>query len=404
MRFQNGYVPYGAYWSTPFCKWQGSLANFHAVSLAAHVARKALAQRDIAPAALDGLVLGMTVPQKHSLYGAPWLAAMIGAEGGTGTMVSQACATGARALATAASEVETSGERTVLAITADRCSNGPHIYYPNPQGPGGTGDKEDWVMDSFGYDPWATNSMIRTAENVAAEAGISREQQDETTLVRYRQYQDALADGAAFQKRYMIWPLELMDPKGRKVVASVEGDEGVYPTTAEGLKGLRPVEPDGTVTFGSQTHPADGNCGIIVTSRARAKELSRDPAIEIQVLAYAEARTRKGFMAMATVPAARAALERAGIGLGQVAALKTHNPFAVNDVYLARQLGLKLEDFNHYGSSLIYGHPQGPTGTRLIIETIEELAQKGGGYGLFVGCAAGDTAAAVVLRVRGARR
>ena len=80
--------------------------------------------------------------------------------------------------------------------------------------------------------------------------------------------------------------------------------------------------------------------------------------------------------------------------------IKTHNPFAVNDIYFAREMGRRRSPaFNNYGSSLIYGHPQGPTGTRLIIEAIEELALKGGGNGLFVGCAAGDTAAAVVVKV-----
>ena len=168
-----------------------------------------------------------------------------------------------------------------------------------------------------------------------------------------------------------------------------------------GLAKLRPVMPDGTVTFGSQTHPSDGNCGMIVTTRDKAKQLSRNAGMEIQLLSYAQARTKKGFMAKATAPAARAALDNAGVSLDQIDVLKTHNPFAVNDVYLARELGRSIDSFNNYGSSLIYGHPQGPTGMRLIIETIEELALKGGGHGLFVGCAAGDTAAAVVLKVGG---
>ena len=73
--------------------------------------------------------------------------------------------------------------------------------------------------------------------------------------------------------------------------------------------------------------------------------------------------------------------------------------FSYVDIYFSRELGVKLEDMNNYGCSLIWGHPQGPTGTRLIIELIEELVLKGGGYGLFDGCAAGDTAAAVVLKV-----
>ena len=104
-------------------------------------------------------------------------------------------------------------------------------------------------------------------------------------------------------------------------------------------------------------------------------------------------------MAMATVPAARAALDAAGTSIREVKVVKTHNPFAVNDVYFAREMDVKVESFNNYGSSLVYGHPQGPTGTRLLIETIEELAIKGGGTGLFVGCAAGDSAAAIVVRV-----
>ena len=397
MRFENVCIPYGAYWSTPFCKWQGSLATQNALSLAAEVAREALARRKISVQDLDGLVVGMTVPQRHALYAAPWLAGMIGAEGITGPTVSQACATGARVLATAAAEIEAAG-RTLLAVTADRCSNGPHLYYPNPQGPGGTGDKEDWVLDSFGHDPWARNSMLETAENVAAEARISRKEQDDLTLVRARQYQDALAHDALFLRRFMVWPLEVKDAKGR-VVAAVEGDEGVFPTTAEGLAGLKPLLPNGTVTFGSQTHPADGNCGVIVCDRDRARALAKDPSIDVQVVSYGQARTRKGFMAMATVPAARSALEAAGSSIRQVKVIKTHNPFAVNDVYFAREMDVKVDAFNNYGSSLVYGHPQGPTGTRLIIETIEELAIEGGGLGLFVGCAAGDTAAAVVVRV-----
>ena len=74
-------------------------------------------------------------------------------------------------------------------------------------------------------------------------------------------------------------------------------------------------------------------------------------------------------------------------------------PFAVNDDYLSKQLGIPFESFNNNGSPLVYGHPQGPTGMRVIVEMIEEIAMKGGGYGLFSGCAAGDTAMAAVFKV-----
>ena len=302
-------------------------------------------------------------------------------------------------MGSAAAEVEVSADRAILTITADRCSNGPHIYYPDPLGPGGKGDTEDWVWDNFGYDPFAKNAMIETAENVVREVGITREEQDELTLLRYRQYEDALQGDSAFLRRFLIMPIDVKDARGRKVLATVDGDEGVFPTTAEGLAKLRPVLQGGTVTYGTQTHPADGNCGIIVSSREKARQLSRDPQIEIQLLSYGEARAKAGYMAMATVPAARQALSQAGISIEDVRVIKSHNPFAVNDIYFCREMGLNPEAMNNYGSSIVWGHPQGPTGQRLIIETIEELVLVGGGYGLFVGCAAGDTAAAVVLKV-----
>ncbi len=401
MHFEHAYIPYGGYWSTPFCRWQGSFAHLHAITFAADVARRALEERQIPPHTFDALHLGMTVPQQHSFYGAPWLAGLIGAPGITGPTVSQACATSARVVAGAAMQVETGGGAAILAITCDRTSNGPHIYYPNPLGPGGKGTAEEWVWDNFNCDPFAQNAMIETAENVARESGITREEQDELTLLRYHQYREALRDGAAFHRRFMVAPIEVQDPAGRKVIATVTGDEGVYPTTAEGLARLKPVLPDGTVTYGSQTHPADGNCGLIVATRERARELSQDPHVEVQVLGYGEARAKRGFMAQATVPAALNALRAAGLRLDAVDAIKTHNPFAVNDIYFCRQTGVSPEAMNNYGSSLIWGHPQGPTGMRLIVELIEELVLRGGGYGLFTGCAAGDTGAAVVVKVEG---
>lgn len=82
-----------------------------------------------------------------------------------------------------------------------------------------------------------------------------------------------------------------------------------------------------------------------------------------------------------------------------MAAIKTHNPFAVNDLCFAKATGVDAMTMNNYGCSLVWGHPQAPMGTRSVIELIEELAIRGGGFGLFTGCAAGDTAMAVVIEV-----
>jgi acetyl-CoA acetyltransferase len=281
-------------------------------------------------------------------------------------------------------------------LMTDRCSNGPHTVWPNPDGPGGEVISENWLMDNFNRDPWAKGAMIQTAENVAGEAGISREQCDAVALRRYEQYLDAAADSSAFKKRYMF-PLDIN--VSRKKTVAITDDEGIMPCTAEGLAGLRPVLPNGVITFGAQTHPADGHCALLVTTRDKAQELSSNADIEIQLVSYGYARTKKAFMAMAVVPAAQMALEKAGIDVGDVKAIKTHNPFAVNDIYFADQLDIDVNSFNNYGSSLIFGHPQAPTAGRLIIEGIEEVAMAGGGYLLWAGCAAGDTAAGLVLKI-----
>jgi acetyl-CoA acetyltransferase len=104
-------------------------------------------------------------------------------------------------------------------------------------------------------------------------------------------------------------------------------------------------------------------------------------------------------MAKSIVPAGDQALERAGVTIKDMKAIKTHTPFAVNDVFFCKNYGLPFDAMNNYGCSLIYGHPQGPTGTRILIELIEELVILGGGYGMFNGCAAGDTAAALIIKV-----
>ena len=399
MQFKNAYIPYGGYWSTPFCRWQGSFGHLHALKFAAEIAAKALAERKISAEVFDGLYLGLTVPQQFSFYGGPWAAGLIGAPGITGPVISQACATSGKVIANAAMEVELGTHSAVLALLCDRTSNSPHIYYPNPLGVGGVGDREDWVWDNFSRDPFAKNSMVQTAENVATKAGIDRAAQDEVALMRYQQYQDALKDDSAFLRRFMVLPVEVKDPSGRKVINTVNGDEGFFPTTADGLAKLRPALEGGTVTFGTQTYPADGNTGLIVTTREKAAELSRDRSVVVGVISFGQGRADKGFMPMANVPASRQALARAGITTKDIKAVKTHNPFAVNDVYFAREMEIELSAMNRFGSPLVWGHPQAPTGARLIIELIEELVLIGGGYGLFTGCAAGDTAFAVIVKV-----
>ena len=396
----HAFIPYGIYWSTPFAKWQGTLAHLHSLKLAANCGKQALAAKKFPLEAIDFAVLGITNPQPSSFYGLPWVTGMMGIDSVTGPTVQQACATSAKALRMATQELADGGSACALVICADRMSNGAVVYYPDATAPGGCGITESWTLANFAKDPYALNAMIDTAENVARRHGFTTQQQHEVAQQRYVQYQDALAGDRAFQRRYMV-DVAVTDASFRKQTGTFSADDGIVATTAEGLAKLKPVKPDGTVTFGGQTHPADGNAGVIVASRAGAKELSLDPKIEVELLGFGNARVEKGFMPAATVPAAFMALKAAGLGMKDVTAVKTHNPFAANDLIFSKETGFPLEKMNNYGCSLIWGHPQGPTGLRSIIELIEELVLRGGGVGLFTGCAAGDSGMAVVLRVTG---
>ena len=395
MRFEKVYIPYGGYWSSPFCRWQGSLSGVHPLRLAASCASTFLNAVGCDPQSLDGIHFGMTVPQHKSFFGAPWIGALIGADRVTGPTLSQACATSARVIASGACAVELGSSARNLALAADRVSNGPTIYYPDPSGPGGLGVTEHWVWDNFNEDPHAKVAMIQTAENIASRFGFSRRAQDDLALFRYEQYRMALADDCAFQRRYMV----NVTVGSKRLTKAVSQDEGIRESTAEGVRALEPVLGSGTVTAAAQTHPADGNAGMLLCTAEQANEFSKDNAVSAQILSFGEGRAEKAYMGMAPVAAALAALADAGLAIDQMAAIKTHNPFAVNDLYFAQATGFDAERMNNYGSSLVFGHPQGPTGMRLVIELTEELALRGGGYGLFTGCAAGDTGAAIVVKV-----
>jgi acetyl-CoA acetyltransferase len=171
----------------------------------------------------------------------------------------------------------------------------------------------------------------------------------------------------------------------------IDADWGIRPAPLEALSGLSAVEEGGVVSYGSQTHPADGCAGLIVTDRP--------VGVSARIVASGFARVGRGEMPKAPVPAAAAALADAGLALTDIDLIKTHNPFAVNDLWFARETGADVEAMNPFGCSLIYGHPQGPTGARGLVELIWALHDRGGGRGLFTGCAAGDTGAALVVEV-----
>jgi acetyl-CoA C-acetyltransferase len=288
MRLERSALSARHLWSSPFVRWQGRLADVSSMELAVAVTRDALAARAVDVVTIEQLVLGTTVPQRGSFYAAPWLAARLGMPARTGPHIAQACATSVACIVAAATAVEVDPRCRSLVVVADRTSNGPLLVHPRSGAPGGSPLVEHWVLDNFAADPGTGQSMLATAEAVAREGAMTRELLDEVTLLRHRQYRDAV--GASVQGRF-LQPVAIAAGKSRVVV---DADEGIHETTADGLRALAPVIAGGIVTYGSQTHPADGAAGAIVADVDGARALAGGEGVVRLLARRSRARSRRG--------------------------------------------------------------------------------------------------------------
>jgi acetyl-CoA acetyltransferase len=187
-----------------------------------------------------------------------------------------------------------------------------------------------------------------------------------------------------------------LNAQGR-FLGSIEEDVGVRELTLDGIRRMRELAT--CVTAGLQTHAADGMATLLVTTAEKARELSPRPEVVIRFVAKAEIRTHPALMPEAPTLAVQRLLERTGLTMADMAVVKSHNPFAVNDAIFSKVMGYDWSLINKTGCSLVWGHPQGPTLTRLLIESLEEAVDLGGGLVLLFGCAAGDVGIAALFKV-----
>jgi len=384
-------IPYGTWGSSYFPAWQQSaLAEVNIGQFAGEAAARILSLRKVPKSELEALVIGSTVPWHWKFWTAPLVASCLG-ERVPGYHVEQACATGLQAVLLAGGEVQ-SGRDVVGVVTFDRTSDSPVGVFPERRTPQRTFALAD-VWDNFGFDPATGQAMLTTAGNAARKHRIDRREVDELALWRHEQYFETL--GRGWLDRILV-PFDVLDNSGKKL-GRVDSDAGVRRLTREALAAMRELEP--TVTSGTQTHASDGMATLLVTSAEKARELSRRPEIDIRFLAKTEVRVAPAFMPEAPVVAVQKLLARTGLAMADVAVVKNHNPFAVNDAIFAKVLGYDWRKMNNTGSSLVWGHPQGPTLTRVLIEALEEAVDLGGGRVLVFGCAAGDVGIAALFEV-----
>jgi acetyl-CoA acetyltransferase len=249
------------------------------------------------------------------------------------------------------------------------------------------------VWDNFGFDPATGGAMLATAGVTARKYGLDRAEVEDLSFCRYEQYFEAKDSG--FLDRVLV-PLDVLNVQGRPL-GRIDEDLGVRRLTLDSLRQMR--ELDTCVTTGTQTHASDGMATLLVTTPEKARELSPRPEVEIELVAKAEIRTAPTLMPEAPTLAVQKLLERTGLTMDDMAVVKSHNPFAVNDAVFSKVMDYDWRKMNRTGCSLVWGHPQGPTLTRMLIEGLEEAVDLGGGLVLLMGCAAGDMGIAGLFRV-----
>jgi acetyl-CoA acetyltransferase len=385
-------IPYGTWGSSYFPAWQTSaLAEVNIGQFAGESMNRILGLRKVPKSELDYLVIGSTIPWHWKFWNAPLVASCMGHRI-PGYHVEQACATGLQAVLLAGAEVQSGAFDTVGVLTFDRTSDSPVGVFPERRAHERTQAIAD-VWDNFGFDPATGNAMITAAGITARKYKCDRAETDDVAFLRYDQYFNAKDSG--FLDRVLV-PLDVLNVQGRPL-GRIDGDFGVRKLTRAGLRAMR--ELDTCVTGGGQTHASDGMSALLVTSKDKAKELSPRPEIDIQFVAKVEARTHPSLMPEAPAFAVQRLLEVTGTKMADMVVVKNHNPFAVNDVIFAKLLDYDWSKMNNTGCPLVWGHPQGPTLTRVLIEALEEAVDLGGGHVLVFGCAAGDVGIAALFKV-----
>ncbi len=389
--FPDARIPYGTWGSSYFPAWQTSpLAEVNIGQFAGEAMNRIMGRRRVPVSEIDYLVIGSTIPWHWKFWNAPLVASCMGHRV-PGYHVEQACATGLQAVIQAAAQVQ-AGAGVVGVLTFDRTSDSPAGVFPERRAYERTQVISD-VWDNFGFDPATGLAMITTAGKAARKYRIDRREVDEIAYHRYEQYFAARQSG---QLDGVLVPLEVLNLQGRSM-GTVDDDLGVRRLSLEELRAQR--ELDTCVTSGTQTHASDGMATLLVASPGRAAELSSRPDIDIRLVAKIEVRTHPALMPEAPAFAVQRLLARTDLTMADMAVVKNHNPFAVNDAIFAKVLDYDWRLMNTTGCSLVWGHPQGPTLTRSIIEGLEEAVTLGGGYLLVFGCAAGDVGIAALFRV-----
>lgn len=362
--------------------------------LGAAAVAEALRRAGLAPALVDDVLFGNVIQGGQGMN----VARQVALEAGlpvesTATTINQACASGLRAVAIAAQQVSLGDSRVVVAGGTESMSMAPYVLHKARFGYRmGNGELIDSMVSDGLTCAIEHYHMGITAENVAAELGITREAQDEFAAESQAKAAAALESGRFAGE---IVPVEVPQPKGAPEI--VERDEHPRPGTGvEKLAKLKPAfKANGTVTPGNASGVNDGAAAMLVLSATTARELGVKP--QARIVGYAWAGVRPRVMGLGPVPAVRKVLEKTGLSLTDIDLIELNEAFAAQSLGVIQQLGLDRSRVNVNGGAIALGHPVGASGARILVTLLHEMARRGSRYGLATLCVGGGQGIAMIV-------
>ncbi|MDW7710416.1 MAG: thiolase family protein [Deferrisomatales bacterium] len=382
---------------TPIGKFGGAFKELRAYQLAAVVMGEALGRAGVGPGTLDEVIAGdcIQAPDEANTARTAALAAGIPVDVPAYTVQKQ-CSSSMQALSSARCQILAGEADAVLVVGVESMSNAPYVLKTARWGQRlmhGEMTDSVWELLHSGSGLLGPRKMImgETAENLASQYGITREDQDEVALRSHHNAEGAIRDG---RFREEIVPVTVKGPKGETVV-----DTDEHPRFGIRMADLARLKPafraDGTVTAGNASGLNDGAAAAVVMSRARAEELGLAPLA--RVVAQTSAGVPPEIMGYGPVPATRKLLERTGLGLEEIGLVELNEAFAAQYLACERGLGLDRERTNVNGSGIGLGHPVGCTGLRLVVSLAHELRRRRERYGLATLCVGGGMGMATLL-------
>jgi acetyl-CoA acyltransferase 2 len=378
---------------TPMAEYNGHFTDLSANDLGG-LAVKALLQRTGCEAGqVDHVVMGNALQtSSDAIYGARHVALKGGLPIETPAVtVNRICGSGIQSIVTGAQLIRLGEADTVVAGGIENMSQAPHVIRGARVGfKLGQGALEDLLMASL-MDPFCGFYMAQTAENLAKEMSISRQEQDEYALRSQRAAAAAIEAGKLAEE---IVPVVVK--KGKKET-SVDTDDHVRPdTTMEGLAALRAAfSKDGTVTAGNASGIVDGAAAVLLARRSVAEARGWKALGRLVAWSYAGVEPR--IMGIGPVPAIKSALAAAGMSLADMDLIEINEAFAAQYLACERQLGLDRDKVNVNGGAIALGHPLGATGTRITLTLLKELKRRGGGLGVASACIGGGQGIALIV-------